>query len=77
MTNDEKHARRVIQIMKDAGVDAGELMNRTAIEAAWLKLDNAVREELLAGLQYAGDCNWIENGGGAFLRLMAKGADLK
>ena len=74
---DQQRARRVIQIMKDAGVVAGELMNRGAIEAVWLKPGNAEREGLLAGLQYAGDRDWTEDGSGVFLRLTAKGADLK
>jgi hypothetical protein len=48
MTDVEKHARRVIEIMKDAGVGAAELMNCGAIEATWQNGDAA---GLQAGLQ--------------------------
>ena len=55
MAGDEYHALRIVRIMKDAGTAAGEIMMFGAIEAVWLKPDNANHEELLAGLQYAGD----------------------
>jgi hypothetical protein len=76
MAGDEHHARRLIQIMKDAGTAAGENMVFGAIEAVWLKPDDADRKELLAGLQYAGDQGWVENGGGTMIRLTAKGAEI-
>jgi hypothetical protein len=76
MSGDEHHARRVVQIMKDAGTAAGEIMMLSAIEAVWLKPDNADRKELLAGLQYAGDQGWVENAGAATIRLTAKGISI-
>jgi hypothetical protein len=72
---DEHHARRIVQIMKDASTAAGESMMFGAIEAEWLKPDNADQGELLAGLQYAGDRGWVEDAGLA-IRLTAKGANI-
>jgi hypothetical protein len=69
----EHHARRIVQIMKEAGTAAGEIMMFGAIEAVWLKLDNADHNELLAGLKYAGDQGWVEDVGSA-IRLTAEGA---
>jgi hypothetical protein len=69
----EHHARRIVQIMKEAGAAAGEIMMFGAMEAVWLKPDNADHEGLLAGLQYAGDQGWVEDAGAA-IRLTAKGA---
>ena len=69
----EHHARRIVQIMKEAGTAAGEIMMFGAMEAVWLKPDNADHEGLLAGLQYAGDQGWVEDTGAA-IRLTAKGA---
>ncbi len=73
MAGDEHHALRIVRIMKDAGTAAGEIMMFGAIEAVWLKPDNANHEELLAGLQYAGDQGWVEDAGTA-VRLTAQGA---
>ena len=76
MAADEDHARRILQIMKDAGTHAGETIMFVAIESVWLKPDNANREELLSGLKYAGDHGWVENAGGTMVRLTAKGANI-
>ena len=73
MAGDEHHALRIVRIMKDAGTAAGEIMMFGAVEAVWLKPDNADHEELLAGLQCAGDQGWVEDAGPA-IRLTAKGA---
>ena len=73
MAGDERHARRLVQIMKDAGTAAGEIMMFGALEAVWLKPDDADHEGLLAGLQYAGDQGWVEDVGAA-IRLTAEGA---
>ena len=72
----EDHARRIVQIMKDAGTAAGEIISWGAIETVWLKPDKADREELLAGMRYAGDHGWVENAGGTMVRLTAKGANI-
>jgi hypothetical protein len=73
MEGDEHHALRIVRIMKDAGTAAGEIMMFGAIEAVWLKPDDATHEELLAGLRYAADQGWIEDAGTA-VRLTAQGA---
>jgi hypothetical protein len=39
-----------------------------AIQAAWLEPDSAKREDLLAGLEYAGDQGWIEKDGANMIR---------
>jgi hypothetical protein len=75
MAGDEHYARHIVQIMKDAGTVAGEIMMFGAIEAVWLERDNADHEELLAGLQYAGDQGWVEDAGSA-IRLTAEGAKI-
>ncbi len=36
--------------------------------------DDANRDKLAAGVQYAGDHGWIENAGGSFIRLTPEGA---
>jgi hypothetical protein len=69
----EHHARRIVQIMKETGTAAGEIMTFGAIEAVWLERDNADHKELLAGLKYAGDQGWVEDVGSA-IRLTAEGA---
>jgi len=73
MAGNEHHARRIVQIMREAGTAAGEIMMFGAIEAVWLKTDNADHEGLLAGLKYAGDQGWVEDAGSA-IRLTAEGA---
>jgi hypothetical protein len=73
MADVEKHAHRVIQIMKDAGVCTGELMDRGVIETVWLY---AEREGPLTALQHAHDRNWTKDGGGVFYRSTARDADL-
>ena len=65
MAGDEHHALRIVRIMKDAGTAAGEIMMFGAIEAVWLKPDNADHDGLLAGLQYAADQGWVEDAGTA------------
>jgi hypothetical protein len=68
MTDVENHARRVIQIMKDAGVRAGDSWAAERFEAVWFNVDHAEREGLLTALQYARNRDWTEDGGGVFLR---------
>jgi hypothetical protein len=75
MAGNEHHGLRIVRIMKDAGTAADEIMMFDAIEAVWLKPDNANHEELLAGLQYAGDQGWVEYAGTA-IRLTAKGTKI-
>jgi hypothetical protein len=75
MAGDEHHALRIVRIMKDAGTAAGEIMMFGAIEAVWLKPDNADHDGLLAGLQYAADQGWVEDAGTA-IRLTAKGTKI-
>ncbi|KGT79300.1 hypothetical protein MA20_12825 [Bradyrhizobium japonicum] len=70
----EEYARKLIKIMKDAGIQPGDIMIFTAIEEIWLRPDDSDREELMQGLQYAGDNGWVEDAGGRKLRLTAKGA---
>ena len=74
MASEEHFARALIQIIKDAGTAAGEIMIFGAIESAWLKSDYADREDLMSGLKYAGDHGWVEDAGGGKLRLTTKGA---
>ena len=69
----EEFARRVIQIMKDAGTEAGQVMVLGAIDLAWAK-GNGERPDLEAGLEYAGAQQWIENAGSAAVRLTVQGA---
>ena len=76
MSDEEKHARRLVNLMRAAGTSAGQIMMWGAIEASWLSPDNAKREELLSGLKYAVDQGWIEqvDESAHALRLTAKGA---
>jgi hypothetical protein len=73
MAGDEHHALRIVRIMKDAGTAAGEIMMFGAIEAVWLKPDNADHDGLLAGLRYSADQGWVEDAGTA-VRLTTQGA---
>ncbi|MCK1577747.1 hypothetical protein [Bradyrhizobium sp. 174] len=70
----EEHARKLIRIMKDAGIQPGDIMIFGSIEEIWLRPDGSDREELMEGLQYAGDQGWVEDAGGRKLRLTEAGA---
>ncbi|WP_279683309.1 hypothetical protein [Bradyrhizobium sp. SSUT18] len=70
----EEHAQKLIRIMKEAGIQPGDIMIFTAIEEIWLRPDGSDREELMEGLQYTGDQGWVEDAGGRKLRLTAKDA---
>ncbi len=74
MTGKEHFAHAFLQIMVNNGTKAGRIMMWRAIQAAWLEPDSAKREDLLAGLEYAGDQGWIKKDGANMIRPTAERA---
>ena len=75
MNDDEKHARRISQIMKDANTGAGEIMMRRSIDAKFMRPDGADQRQILAGYNFAAAQGWIELSNVA-ITLTPKGAQI-
>ncbi|MCP1990831.1 MULTISPECIES: hypothetical protein [unclassified Bradyrhizobium] len=70
----EKHGLKLIDVMKAAGLGAGQVIRRETIDAVW-SAAGAKRDDLAAGLKFAESFGWIEDrdGSGTFVRLTPAG----
>lgn len=60
MLDDERHAREIIRLMKEANTGAGEIIMAGNIMSRFMRPDKATRAQFDSGIDYAKSVGWVE-----------------